>query len=230
MTFEEAGARFAQLQAQYRSGMIQPAQFQQMVAQLAVQDPAGRYWQLEANSGQWMVWNGTQWSWPQQAAAPVQQPAVAYPAQAPQYPQQSMQYPGQQPMPAQYAVQPAPQATLTVQGKKAGPPIWEGLAPVVPGFVIGLAQNWPAYSKSPADMAGFAIPSLLPAILVPLVPYIGRVVAIIIVLGCLVWLSWPVVSNLSAILGNAKAVQSHAGRGLVGVSLIYLLPRIWKTK
>lgn len=216
MTFEEAGVRFAQLQAQYRSGMIQPAQFQQMLAQLGVQDQAGHWWQIEPNSGQWMMWDGAQWTWPQQAqvaAYPAQSALAAYAVQ-----------------PAQHAPQPTPQATLTVQKKKAAPAIWEGLAPVVPGLVIGLAQGWPMYSKNTAMLAGFAIPSLLPAILVPLVPHIGRVVAILLVIGCLVWLSWPVIMQLSSIVGNAQAVQAQAGRGLVGLSLFYLIPRIWKIK
>ena len=54
---------------------------------------------------------------------------------------------------------------------------FEGLAPVVPGLAVGLLQQWQLYKKDPAALAGFAIPSLLPAILVPLVPVIGRYVA-----------------------------------------------------
>jgi hypothetical protein len=200
MTFEEAGARFGQLQAQWRTGMLQPAQYQQMVAQLGVQDSSGRWWQLEPNSGQWMMWNGTQWVLAQQAAA------------MPQYVPQAAQQ----------------QRTMTVPSKQAGPAIWEGLASVLPGFVIEMLQRWPVYQKDPAALASFAVPSLLPGVLLPLVPTIGRVAAILLVLGCLGWLSWPLISQAGEILGNAKAVQSHAGRGLVGVSMLYLIPRIWK--
>lgn len=200
MTFEEAGARFVELQSQWRTGLLPPAQYQQMVAQLNVQDSSGRWWQLEPTSGQWMMWNGAQWVSAHQATVP------------------------------QYAAAAAPQQrAMTVPAKKAGPAIWEGLASVLPGFVIEMLQRWTYYQKDPAALASFAVPSLLPALLLPLVPAIGRAAAILIVLGCLGWLSWPLISTASEIVGNAKAVQTHAGRGLVGVSLLYLIPRIWKT-
>lgn len=199
MTFEEAGARFVQLQAQWRDGLLQPAQYQQMVAQLSVQDPSGRWWQLEANTGQWLVWNGAQWV-PGQVVATPQHIAP--------------------PMP--------PQRPMAVPAKVAGPPIWEGLFSVLPGFGIEMFQRWPIYQKDPAALANFAVPSMLPALLVPLVPTIGRVAAILIVVGCLGWLSWPLIAQSGAMLGSAKAAQSHAGRGLVGLSLVYLIPRIWR--
>lgn len=198
MTFEEAGARFAQLQAQWRAGQLHPAQYQQMAAQLSVQDPQGRWWQIEPNSGQWLMWNGAQWVPPQPQAPP-------------------------------HAPAPAPtQQSLTVPAKKTAPAIWEGLVSVLPGFVIELLQRWTVYQKDPASLVSFAVPSLLPAVLLPLVPAIGRFAAILVVLGCLGWLSWPLIDQAGEILGNAKAVQSHAGRGLVGLSLLYLIPRIWQ--
>ena len=236
MSFEEAGRQFAQLQAQYRAGQLPLAQFQQMVAQLRVQDSAGAWWQIDPDSAQWMTWNGSQWVLPQQQAQA--QPVAPQPMQRPMY--QPIQPVMQQPVQA-YSIprpqmpQPAPsyampQATLTVPAKKAAPAIWEGLAPVIPGLAIGLVQGWPQYSANHAQLAGFLIPSLLPTVLVPLVPKIGRAVAICLVLACLVWLSWPVLTQLSSLVGNAKAVQAHAGRGLVGISLVYLIPRIWKMK
>ncbi len=198
MTFEEAGARYTQLQAQWRAGTLPPAQYQQMVAQLGVQDPAGRWWQLEPNSGQWMMWNGAQWvSAQQQAATPA------------------------------FAPFPQPRA-VAMPGHKSGPAIWEGLFSVLPGIVIEMLQRWPVYQKDPAALANFAAPAILPGVLLPLVPTIGRWVAIVLVLGCLAWLSWPLIAQSGSMLGNAKAVQSHAGRGLVGLSLLYLIPRIWR--
>jgi len=86
------------------------------------------------------------------------------------------------------------------------------------------------YSKNTAMLAGFAIPSLLPAVLVPLVPYVGRTVAIIVIIGCLGWLSWPVLMQLQTLVGNTQGAQTHLGRGLVGVSLLYLIPRVWRMK
>jgi len=91
-------------------------------------------------------------------------------------------------------------------------------------------QGWPSYSNNISMMAGFVVPSLLPAVLVPLVPRVGRAVAIIVVMGCLAWLSWPILMQLSTLLGNAHAVQAQAGRGLVGLSLVYLIPRILQMK
>jgi len=228
MTFEEAGQQFANLQAQVHAGQLQAVQFQQMAEQLRVQDPSGNWWQIDPNSSQWMMWNGSQWTWPQQQVRPAA-PQPGYPQ--PAYPQPA--YPAQRPaiaQPAAWPPQAAPQSTLTVQKKKAAPAIWEGLAPVIPGLAIGLVQGWPMYSKNTSMLAGFVIPSLLPAVLVPLVPYVGRTVAIIVVVGCLGWLSWPILVHLSSMLGNSQAVQAQAGRGLVGVSLIYLIPRIWQMK
>ncbi|MBI4890297.1 MAG: hypothetical protein HY821_06705 [Acidobacteria bacterium] len=258
MTFEEAGARYGQLRAQWQTGMLPAEQFQQMVSQLGVQDAQGQWWQMEPSSGQWMMWNGAQWVQAAQAqpAAPPPPPAQpaapaygqAYAAQYQTPYQTPYQAPYQAPpqagyqathaayqpgaVPGQYGAQPPRpamgQQMVTVPGKKAGPAIWEGIASVLPGFVIEMLQRWQVYQKDPAALAGFAVPSLLPGVLLPLVPTVGRAVSIVIVLGCLGWLSWPLISQGSEILGNAKAVQSHAGRGLVGVSLLYLIPRIWK--
>jgi outer membrane biosynthesis protein TonB len=296
MTFEEAGQQFAMLQAQVRAGQIAPAQLQQMAAQWRVQDSAGRWWQIEPNSAQWTMWDGTNWVLPQPAAQP--QPAATAPAPRPAYPQSYVPQPlpaaaprpsfppnyapqpapaprpaypqsympqplpavaprpsfppsyAPQPQPAPqpvypqsyapqpqfaavprpFAAQPLQQASVTVGPKRTGPSIWEGLAPVLPGLAIGLVQGWAMYSKDMTMLAGFVVPSLLAGVLLPLVPKIGRTVAIIIVIGCLCWLSWPVISQLQSILGHAQAMQAHAGRGLVGISLLYLIPRIWRIK
>ena len=45
----------------------------------------------------------------------------------------------------------------------------------MPGLAVGVLQQWPVYKKDPTLLAGFAIPSLLPAVLVPLVPVISTV-------------------------------------------------------
>jgi len=234
MTFEEAGARFVQLQSQWRAGMLTPAQYQQIAAQLSVQDSTGRWWQLDPNSGQWMAWNGAQWVIPQQAAAPQYVPQTAVPQYvqqaAPQYAPQAVAPPhAPQIAPLPYAPQAATQQrTLRVPARKIGPTLIDGLAPVLPGIAIEMFQRWSIYRQDPLLLANFAVPSLLPTVVMPLVPTIGRVAATLIVLGCLGWLSWPLISHASEITGSAAAVQSHAGRGLVGVSMIYIIPRIWK--
>jgi hypothetical protein len=211
MTFEEASALFALLQAQWQQGLIQPAQFQQTVAQLQVMDPQGRWWQIEPYSAQWLMWNGSQWLTAQQlqpTPAPVYTPQPA-PVAAP-------------PRPA------APAATTAVPARPQRMAAWEGLVSVAPGFVIQILQGWPSYQKDPKMLASFAVPTLLPAILVPLARYIGRFVSILLVLGCLAWLSWPFLSHASELIGNPQGIQKQAGRGLVGVSLLYLIPRIWR--
>ena len=201
MTFEEAGARFAQLQVQYRQGILPEPQFEQMTAGLRVLDPQQHWWQIEPHSGQWMMWTGAQWINPNaQAQMPVPPPSAARPA----------------------AVSPP------AVGKAPKMAIWEGLASVAPGFVVEMVQHWPTYQKDTQQLIGFVVPSLLPSVLVPMASRLGRVLSILIVLGCLVWLSWPVISQAGAIVGNPAGVQKQAGRGLVGISLLYLIPRLWR--
>ena len=201
MDFQQAANRYHQLRGQLSGGLISPQQFSAEIVQLRGQDPAGRWWQIDPNTGQWLMWNGVQW-------VPAAQQAQTVAAPAPK-------------APSSVSVKPKP--------KHSAPAVWEGLVSVLPGFVIEMLQRWPVYQRDPELLAGFALPSLLPALLLPLVPKIGRWIAIMIVLGCLAWLSWPLISQWSEILGNAKSVQNHAGRGLVGVSLLYLIPRIWRS-
>ncbi|MFH0998693.1 MAG: hypothetical protein V1844_24855 [Pseudomonadota bacterium] len=197
MDFQQAANRYQLLWGQLSGGRISPQQFSAEVNQLRVQDPAGCWWQIDPNTGQWLMWNGVQW------VAPAAQ--------------------------AQVVAAPAPQTrSVSVKPKPAAPAVWEGLVSVLPGFVIEMLQRWPVYQRDPMLLAGFAVPSLLPALLLPLVPRIGRWTAIMVVLSCLAWLSWPIISQWAEILGNAKFVQNHVGRGLVGVSLLYLIPRIWR--
>jgi hypothetical protein len=220
MTFEEAGAQFARVQAQWRNGALATPEYEHVVDLLRVEDQAGWWWRLDPRGGQWTVWNGSQWVSPQQvAAASTQRPRVSM-AGTPQAAAPVVQPQSPQALP--------PQQVVTVHAKPAGPAMWEGFAYVIPGFAIDMLQRWPVYRSNPSMLVGFVVPALLPAVLVPLVPRIGRVTAIAVVLGCLAWLSWPVISQASTMVGNAGAVQSQAGRGLVGVSLVYLIPRIWR--
>ena len=197
MDFRQAELSYQQLRGQLSGGRIAPQQFEAEIARLRVQDPTGRWWQIDPNSGGWLAWDGAQW-----VPAAQSRPIAA----------------------------PAPQAaSVPVGPRPAAPAIWEGLVSVVPGFAIEMLQRWPVYQKDLELLAGFAVPSLLPSLLLPLVPRIGRWAAIFVVLGCLAWLSWPLVAQWSSIVGNPQAVLGSAGRGLVGVSLLYLIPRIWRT-
>ncbi|MFH0998696.1 MAG: hypothetical protein V1844_24870 [Pseudomonadota bacterium] len=67
MTFEEAGQQYAILRQQRDLGQIPDAQYRQAVSQLMVVDAQGSYWCLDADSGQWMTYNGTAWVMPNTA-------------------------------------------------------------------------------------------------------------------------------------------------------------------
>jgi hypothetical protein len=62
VTFQQAGEAFVQLQSQWQAGQLSRDQFQASVAQLRVQDNAGTWWQIDADSGQWLRWDGTRWA------------------------------------------------------------------------------------------------------------------------------------------------------------------------
>lgn len=190
MTFEEAGARFAQAEAQWRAGQMTQEQFQSLLGQLQVQDAAGSWWQIDPSTRQWMKWNGSAWVAASTASPPADRPA-------------------------------------TSGGTKGN---WEGLVSVMPGMVLDAIQRFPVYRENPSMAVGVVAPALLSAVLVPLVPKIGKLLPTVILLGCLVWLAWPVIAQWAEISQEAKGVQSQMGRGLVGMSLVYLLPRIWRTR
>jgi hypothetical protein len=100
----------------------------------------------------------------------------------------------------------------------------------MPGLVVDAMQRWPMYKQNPQMAVGVVAPALISALLVPLVPRIGRAIPMLVVLGCLGWLCWPVISGWAKISKESKGVQSQMGRGLVGMSLVYLIPRIWRMK
>jgi hypothetical protein len=71
MTPEEANQRYVALRQQRDARQIPDAQFRQLVAQLAVAGADGSAWQLDADTGQWVV------SQPPQPAPPATQAAPA---------------------------------------------------------------------------------------------------------------------------------------------------------
>ncbi len=77
---------------------------------------------------------------------------------------------------------------------------------------------------NPMAAVQFAGPTLLSAVATALAPRLGRWVVLPVVLGCLVWLVWPVVAG-----GSSQALSTNnAGRGLVGMSMLYMIPRLWR--
>ncbi|MBI5033488.1 MAG: SH3 domain-containing protein [Chloroflexi bacterium] len=62
MNFEEAEARFRQLQARVQRGEpISRAEYEEQVSQLAVQDGNGVLWEINPRTGKWMYFDGAEW-------------------------------------------------------------------------------------------------------------------------------------------------------------------------
>jgi hypothetical protein len=62
MTFEEAEARFRELQARVQRGeSISRAEYEDQVSQLAVQDRNGVLWEINPRTGKWMYFDGAEW-------------------------------------------------------------------------------------------------------------------------------------------------------------------------
>lgn len=62
MTFEEAEARFRELQARVQRGeAISRAEYEDQVSQLAVQDDRGVLWEINPRTGKWMYFDGAEW-------------------------------------------------------------------------------------------------------------------------------------------------------------------------
>ena len=192
MTFDEANAQYAILQAAWRAGRLSPQDYQTRAAQLRVMDPAGRWWQIDPASGQWMYWTGSAWSLPAPAPAASAPPPAAVPA---------------------------PRAAPSFRG----PGIGEGLMSMAPAVVVEFMQRGAIYKSNPSAVVHFAAPVLLPPVAMALAPRLGRAFAAAIILGCLGWLAWPLIAGPPA----ASEMMQHAGRGLAGVSMLYMIPRIW---
>ncbi len=62
MNFEEAEARFRELQARVQRGEpISRAEYEEQVSQLAVQDKNGVLWEINPRTGKWMYFDGAEW-------------------------------------------------------------------------------------------------------------------------------------------------------------------------
>ncbi|MBI4788570.1 MAG: SH3 domain-containing protein [Chloroflexi bacterium] len=62
MTFDQAEARFRELQARVQRGeAISRAEYEDQVSQLAVQDDRGVLWEINPRTGKWMYFDGAEW-------------------------------------------------------------------------------------------------------------------------------------------------------------------------
>lgn len=82
--FAEAEQRFAVLRARYQAGELDAAAYEAELQKLVIEDGAGGYWMLGANSGEWYWYDGQQWMRrdPPLAAVAVERPQV-WPAPPP---------------------------------------------------------------------------------------------------------------------------------------------------
>jgi hypothetical protein len=62
MTPSQAQQRFATLRSDLQAGRLDQQRFAAEVAELRLQDADGRWWQIEPNSGGWLVWDGSKWA------------------------------------------------------------------------------------------------------------------------------------------------------------------------
>ena len=82
MTFQETENRYKSLKNQLNAHRITPQQFATQVSELRIQDEQGRWWQIHAEQGNWVTWNGKAWvaaAPPVKARPPVSQAAGAPP-------------------------------------------------------------------------------------------------------------------------------------------------------
>jgi hypothetical protein len=131
MTFEEAEAKFRQLQARVQRGeSISRAEYEEEVGKLAVQDRNGTLWEINPRTGKWMYFDGAEWvsgappghdtstviPVPKEVAAAKESPPPVAPAPAPA----RAALPSTEPPPP--FVRAEPKAKLVARPKPATPP------------------------------------------------------------------------------------------------------------
>jgi hypothetical protein len=72
MTFEEVAQRYTVLRQQRDTGVLPDEQFRQRLAELLVADANGAWWQIDADSGQWMAYAAPAAAYPQPPFSPPQ--------------------------------------------------------------------------------------------------------------------------------------------------------------
>lgn len=129
----------------------------------------------------------------------------------------------------------SPAASAPVAPASSGGARWSGLGAsltaVLPGIGVDVMQRWPVYRQDPAAALSVAGPGLATALLPPLASAAGRWVALTGWLGCVAWLVWPVATQMLA--GGdplAAGAKQELGRGIVAISQLSLLGRIWKAR
>ncbi len=86
MNYDLLEARYRELLAQRQAGLLAPQKFEEQVGTLRTQDAQQRWWQLDPASGQWLMWDGSQWqpgTPPRGSASSAPLPAAAPPSATP---------------------------------------------------------------------------------------------------------------------------------------------------
>ena len=60
--FERARSTYSELAALWRSGRVGEAEFREAVNRLRLRDGSGTWWQVRADDGAWLRWNGAAWA------------------------------------------------------------------------------------------------------------------------------------------------------------------------
>ena len=76
MNFDQAQSLYAELRRSLDAGTITPATFSERVMELRRQDEQGNWWQVDAQSGGWLRWNGQAWVSAQPPPATPSAPAM----------------------------------------------------------------------------------------------------------------------------------------------------------
>ncbi len=79
MDFQTAIAIFQQLNGNLQAGAIDINAYRQQLAEVRVVDQAGRTWMIQEQTGQWFVWDGSQWQ-PGTPTVPAASPAIPQPS------------------------------------------------------------------------------------------------------------------------------------------------------
>ncbi len=139
MTFDEAERKFRDLQARVQRGEpISRADYEAMVAELAVQDDRGVLWEINPRTGKWMYFDGAEWV---VGRPPGHDQSTVMPIT------QAMQPPGATPPPM-----PRPQFTAATTPRPPGPTQMPTGAPPPPRPPITQSPQTRPAGATPAPM------------------------------------------------------------------------------
>ena len=154
MNFDEAEARFRELQARVQRGeAISRAEYEDQVSQLAVQDRNGVLWEINPRTGKWMYFDGAEWV---SGTPPGHDTSAVIPIPGRGAPDLSTPPPFTPP-----SIQPAParsQPTRTVTTPPSAPPRAPTPPPVPPRPVTPPTAGGPPSKSAPESLMPYVRP------------------------------------------------------------------------